>query len=412
MTDIYGYDNKKLNIIMFNMSAFYDWEHGIVNRNYYVLNELAKSDKVNKIIAVDFLPLRLKKTIKHYFQNILGQARKHEMIFGDLTSVCYQKSEKIWVYSTIDSFFSPKKVARELKKIQSRLNLHNVVYWSYNPFFTQFIDILEKDFFVFDAVDNWSAHPSYLKLMSREKILNNYKKIAGKADLIFTVAEELLGFYENFGRTKDVHWIPNGVDFEHYNNETLLARKNVLSEIKQPVIGYMGTIQERIDLDLLVKIANANPDKVLALCGPVWPSIAAEVKEKLATLTNVILPGRIAFDDAPGWISRFDVGIIPHKIDEFIKSTNPMKMYEYLACGKPVVSTPGAGIEMFKDEIYIANDEREFLEKIDLAFKEDSPEKRANRKKMVGAHSYENRVKQMLELLIEKIKPTRDAGSA
>ena len=403
MADIYGYDNERINIIMFNMSTFYDWDHGIVNRNRYVLNELAKDARVNKIIAVDFLPMSFKKAIKHYFLNILGQVRNHEMIFGDLTSACYQKTEKIWVYSTIDSFFSRKSVARELKKIQKRLNLYNVVYWSFNPFFTQFIDILDKDMFVFDAVDNWAEHPSYTKLMSKKEILKNYVKISEKADLIFTVSEELLGFYNDFGRKNDLHWIPNGVDFNHYNDQSLLARKNALSEIDKKVIGYMGTIQERIDIDLLENIAKANPDKVLALAGPVWPSVEAEVNAKLAGLPNVILPGRIAFDDAPSWISRFDVAIIPHKIDDFIKSTNPMKMYEYLACGKPVVSTPGAGIEMFKDEIYIAKDGREFLENIEKALKEDNPERRLKRQEIVRPHSWGNRVKEMLRYLQEKI---------
>lgn len=399
MADMYGYDNERMNIIMFNMSTFYDWDHGIVNRNHYILEELARSSEVGKIIAVDFLPMTLKKAAKHYFRNILGQVKDHEMIFGDLTSACYRRTDKIWVYSTIDSVFSFKTVAKELRKIQKKLNLYNVVYWSYNPLFTKFANELNGNRFVFDAVDNWAAHPSYTKLLSKNKIMANYKKISDKADLIFTVSEELLDFYKEFGRTKNVYWVPNGVDYAHYNNEQLLARPNALSDIGKKVIGYMGTIQERIDLDLVANIAKANPDKIVAMCGPVWPSVEKDVEKKLKGLENIILPGRIAYDDAPSWISRFDVGIIPHKIDDFIKSTNPMKMYEYLACGKPVVSTPGAGIDMFAQEIFIAGDEREFLGAIEKALNEDTEERRKNRRNLVLSHTWKNRVAQMLEYL-------------
>ena len=70
MPDIYGYDNEKVNIIMFNMSSFFDWDHGIVNRNYNILHSLEKDDRIGKIVGVDFLPIGWKKAVKHYFQNI------------------------------------------------------------------------------------------------------------------------------------------------------------------------------------------------------------------------------------------------------------------------------------------------------------------------------------------------------
>ncbi|MFH0988118.1 MAG: glycosyltransferase [Parcubacteria group bacterium] len=394
---------EKINIIMFNMSTFYDWDHGVVNRNWNVMNQLATDPRVEKIVAVDFLPIGWRKAIGHYLKNILFEVKTAEMVYGDLTSACYRRTDKIYAYTTIDSLFSMNTVANELKRIEKILNLKNIVFWSYNPMFIEFIGKLNEKLFVFDTVDNWTEHPGYTGLMRQKRLCNNYTTIATKADLIFTVSDELREFYKQLGRLSDVTWIPNGVDYGHFNNQELINRENPLSKIDKPIIGYLGTIEERVDLDLLVKIATEHPDKELVLCGPVWPSIKNEVHEKLGKLKNVKLIGRVKFDDAPSYVSRFDVAIIPHKLNGLVKSMNPMKMYDYLAAGRPIVSTPGAGIEMFKDNIYIANDATQFARLIDQALKEDSPEKQAARRASVRPHSWQNRVSRMLELVFSKI---------
>lgn len=381
------------------MSTYYDWEHGVVNRNYNILQNLAKSDQVGRIVSVDFFPIGFKKAVKHYFNNILREVRTAEMVFGDLTSACYQKTDKIYVYSTIDSIFSWKIIARELKKIKKELNLNNVILWSYNPIFTQFIDKLEEEIFVFDTVDNWAEHPSYVKLVGKSKLVKNYQRIADKADIIFTVSEELVDFYKTMKRHKDTHWVPNGVDFDHFNNETLLARENILTNIDKPIIGYLGTIQERIDFELITDIAKRHDDKIVALCGPIWDDVKTKV-EKLKQFPNIIFSnGRVKYDDAPSFINQFDVAIIPHKVNDFVKSMNPMKMYDYLACGKPIVSTPGAGIEMFKDLIYIAENNTDFIKLIDDAIDDDAAHLQERRRQEVQKHTWQNRVTEMLKII-------------
>lgn len=384
---------------MLDMSTFYDWKHGVVNRNYNILQNLAKNEEIGRIVAVDFFPIGLKKAAKHYFNNILREIKTAEMVYGDLTSACYQKSDKIYVYSTIDSLFSWKIIARELKKIKKELNLQNVILWSYNPIFTQFIDKLEDELFVFDTVDNWAEHPGYVKLVGKNKLLKNYQHIADKADIIFTVSEELVSFYKHLKRRKDTHWIPNGVDFNHFNDEVLLQKKNILTEIEKPIIGYLGTIQERIDFQLIADIAKYHDDKIIALCGPIWDGVKEEI-EKLKQFPNIIFShGRVNYEDAPSFINQFDVAIIPHKIDNFVKSMNPMKMYDYLACGKPIVSTPGAGIEMFNEFIYIAKNNEEFNKMIDAAINDDSAHLQERRRTEIQKHSWQNRVTEMLKII-------------
>lgn len=396
--------NGKINIVMFNMSTYFDWDHGVVNRNYNILQALTKDDRIGKIVAVDFLPIGWKKAVKHYLQNIIWEPKTAEMVYGDLTSACYQKTDKIFVYTTVDSLFSFKKVAKELRKVEKFLNLENIIFWSYNPMFIDFIGKLNEKMFVFDTVDNWTEHPSYTKMISKETLASNYQEIAYKADLIFTVSKELLAYYKEKQRTEDIFWVPNGVDFDHYNNPDLTEKDNILANIDEPIIGYLGTIQERVDLDIIEYLAKTHQDKKIALCGPIWPVVEEQVKDKLEKYDNIIFTNRVSYQDAPSYMQRFDVAIIPHKIDNFINSTNPMKMYEYLACGKPVVTTRGAGIDMFEDILYVTNDKRDFSDFINKALEEDSDEKIKLRKSRVKEHSWKNRVGQMTDKIFTKLE--------
>lgn len=396
-------NSNKFDLVMFNMSTFYNWDRGVVNRNYNILQALSTEDEIEKIIAVDFLPNTFKQAVKHYFQNILVEPKNHEMLYGDLTSACWQRSDKIYVYSSIDSFISHKIVGRELRRVEKILSLKNVVFWSYNPMFVDFIGKLNEKLFVFDAVDNWVEHPDYLKQMKKKKMLNKYKTIAQKADVIFTVSKDLLNFFKELGRTKDIYWIPNGVNYDHFNDPEKISQENELTKMEKKIIGYLGTIEDRVDIDLIVEIATKNPDKEIVLCGPVWPSIKKELDKKIGSLENVHTYGRIKFDLAPSYVNQFDVAIIPHKLNKFVNSMNPMKMYDYLACGKPVVSTAGAGTDMFKDHIYIANSNEEFINKINQALEEDSSDKQNARKEAVKKHSWRARADKMTEIVYNKL---------
>src|SRR3989339_864559 len=320
------HNDIKYDIVMFNMSSMYDWDHGIVNRNYNVVNTLEKREDIHRIISVDFLPIGIKKAIGHYFKNILWEIKNAEMIYGDLTSVCYQKSEKLFVYSTIDSIFSLKTVVRELKRIEKVLNLQNVIFWSYNTLFIDFID-----------------------------------------------------------------------------NENMADQQPKLDNCQGPIIGYLGTIEERFDIDLLVEVAKVNAEKTIAICGPVWDGVKKQMQNKTRNLENIIFTGRIDYKLAPAYLNKFDVAIMPHKVNDFVKSMNPMKMYEYLACGKPIVSTKVAGIEQFDDLIYSSNDTVEFINLITKALAEDNLDKQQKRRQASKNCSWDKRVQIMVDLIKTKL---------
>jgi glycosyltransferase involved in cell wall biosynthesis len=136
------------------------------------------------------------------------------------------------------------------------------------------------------------------------------------------------------------------------------------------------------------------------LIGPVWYPV---IEERLKKLPNIFFLGRKPYQEIPMYIQQFAVGIIPHKVDQFIKSTNPMKVYEYLACQKPVVATPGGDIEVFKDVVYVANDYQQFNDYVKEALAKDHEAIRQKRAEAVKEHGWAKKVDEMLSLIDQKI---------
>ncbi len=389
----------KYNVIMFNMSEFREWKSGIVNRNYHILHNLSEKDQINKIFAVDFLPYTKKRALRIYTQSIL-KSNGGKRIYMDLTSKLVEYSDKIYAYSTIDSIFSEQKVYKKINKIIKKKNIfkekYPILIWSYFPMFSGYFDYFKnfsvsKTINIFDTVDNWMEHPNFVNYTERLK--NNYDIISKKADYIFTVSKDLLNLFPD---TKNKTWIPNGVDINHFEKK---ADKKII-HVGHPIIGYVGTIEKRLDIELIKYLSLKNPEKSIVLIGPVWKN--TEVNE-LKSQDNVHFLGRKSYLELPYYMNEFDVSIIPHKIDKYTKSMNPLKLYEYLACGKPIVTTQIAGIEKFQELIYTAKTKEEFNEKINQALKENNRELEIKRKESVQNENWKNRVNQMLELVSTRL---------
>lgn len=428
-----------LEIVMFNMSSYVEWEKGVVNRNYHILQYLLKNEKVDRIIAVDFLPFTLKRAVRNFLENIIqgpaspnpakaGGGPRGRIVYRDLTTKCTKVSEKLFVFSTIDSVFSSTRVIKKLKLVLDKvaqlpnyprpegasLAPINIVaastqstrlVWSYFPMFVEYFDKLDQKLNIFDAVDNWIEHPSYKKCQKKLKL--NYQTIAHKSNLIFTVADSLVDFFKNLGREQDVYCVPNAVDFEKFQMPHSAPKD--MEKIPHPIIGYVGNIQNRVDIDLSEYLAQKNQDKSFVFIGPTWPvrfkkfrKPAIEI-QRLKKYRNVYFLGWKSYQETPDYIREFDVAIIPHKLDEFIKYTHSLKLLEYLACGKPVVSTPPSGVDKFSHLVYIAQDYRDFDEKIQKALSEDSLDLIELRLAAARENSWQSRGETMMAVVKSKI---------
>jgi glycosyltransferase involved in cell wall biosynthesis len=358
-----------------------------------------------------FCPLLL----RNYWQRIIYL--KGKTIYRDLTSRCVKvkKQEKeIYIVSIVDSVLSPQKITDKLNKILekiSQINNQNKpelkrIIWSFFPMFVEYLDNIKSDLTIFDAVDNWIEHPSFSKY--KELLKKNYQIITQKSDLIFTVAENLLDFFKEFGREKDIFWIANGVDTAHFKNKGA-NKPREFRKIKQSIIGYVGIIQQRLDIDLMEYLAQKNQDKSFVLIGPLWPVYfrkfrrsAVEIK-RLKKYKNINLLGRKPYKLSSNYINNFDLAISPHKVDNFSKYTNSLKVLEYLACGKPVVSTPLSGVERFSHLIYIAGDYEDFNKKLNQALENNNVELEQKRIEQAEKENWDGKIKEMVEIIENKL---------
>lgn len=389
------------NIIMFNMSTYADWESGITNRNRFILKELLKSSRVAKILCVDFLHTRKKRLLKDYWHGIVHPTYCTSSFVFSWNSRCCQVSEKLFVYSSIQHLFSPAKLLNETSGLLSRLDMQkSLLVWSYNPLFVEAFMQLPCDLHIFDTVDNWLTHTSY---QSQKKLLeDNYAMIANKADIIFTVSSSLLDFYATFGRTRDIFWIPNGVDMDIVREISPLpdSYHRFFQALQRPIFGYVGTINEdRLDVDLIASLAAKFQKASIVLVGPVWKGVRQSIQAKLARWSNIFFLGRVHSAHVPSMIHLFDVCLNPHRQSPFIQYVDVMKVYEYLALGKPVVSTHTQGMERFLGIVSLARDTEEFLQYTSEALQDTGQERREARKAWASQNSYAIRVRDMLHYI-------------
>jgi glycosyltransferase involved in cell wall biosynthesis len=267
--------------------------------------------------------------------------------------------------------------------------------WSYQAFAPEILDWPAR-VRVFDAVDDWSLHASYQK--EADFLRKNYDRISQKADVIFTVSA---GLAERFDPAK-TRWIPNGIDPAPFTKDWPMPSD--LAALPRPLIGYVGTVQERLDFALLKTVCRNHADKSFVFIGPVWKGVADQVASLSTACPNVHFLGRRPYEQTPAYLQAMDIAIIPHRLDAFLSSTNPMKMYDYLAAGKPIVSTPGAGTEAFAQHIVIAKDAAEFSEAINRALAADSPAQHQARQSALSGHLWSDRLAAMQAFLRDRLR--------
>jgi len=160
------------------------------------------------------------------------------------------------------------------------------------------------------------------------------------------------------------------------------------------VIGFVGNLESKIDIELLERIAKEFPDALLVLVGSCHANASVG---KLAWKSNVIMPGPVPYEEIGAWVRRFDVGIVPHLVNDLTKNMNPLKIFVYAVHGIPVVSTAVPNLPAWC-KLEIASSREEFLDRVKLILAESqaSPEREIN----ITLHSWEDRLKKPVSRIL------------
>ncbi|MEO7198826.1 MAG: glycosyltransferase [Dokdonella sp.] len=247
---------------------------------------------------------------------------------------------------------------------------------------------LDERLAVYYCIDDYAAHPG----VDRERIGACDEDLSRRADVLFVAPPTLLPAKRALN--PNTHFSPHGVDAALFGRarDPALPLPAEISDIRAPVIGYFGSLHAWIDLELIEWLARARPQWTFLLVGHAAVDVSA-----LAALSNVRLVGPKPYDELPAYAKAFDVAIIPYRLNRQVANANPLKLREYLATGKPVVSVRNAEIERFSEWVSLADSREEFLAGIETALANDTAEAAAKRCAAVAGQSWDARVDSVLD---------------
>jgi len=267
------------------------------------------------------------------------------------------------------------------------LNFGRRLSWFTVPHPAEMAGTVGDEFIVYYAVDDYAA----LAQVDRDRIRQFDDVLTSRADLVFVTSQSL--FDEKRSLNRNLNYSPHGVDFELFckAEDPDTPVPDGARGLRRPVIGYYGSIAGQMDLELVAYLAGQRSNWTFLLIGLVSVDPAI-----LRGLPNIHLVGPQPYQSLPGWAKAFDVAIVPYRRDRFVLRSNPLKIREYLATGKPVVSIRTPEIERFAEFILLADSNEEFLHKIDQALTGDSSELRQARMNSVRNCSWEARAESAL----------------
>lgn len=269
------------------------------------------------------------------------------------------------------------------------VQIRPVVYYS-NPTQVESIGSYNHSLLVFDSLDDTVEEFS--------SWMPYYDRAVASADLVLAASDKL------YSRAQEVNpctvLLPNGCDYDYFRRAGTgqLARPADLPGLKATVIGYIGAVASWCDLELLDALALAFPDCSLLIIGPLYNVHNIPLRPNLHWL------GYKDYDELIYYASCFDVGIIPFKTSAMTQAVNPIKMWEYMAMGIPVVATALPEISKYADIVYCSTGREDFINHVRQALQNEKGNRCEQGMALARENSWMARAKQMLKAIEEKFQ--------
>jgi hypothetical protein len=273
------------------------------------------------------------------------------------------------------------------------------IAWFMIPHLAPVVGCLGEQLSVYYCTDDYASMPG----VNAEAIRLMDAEMTSKSGVVFVSSETLLE--PKLRLNRETHVSPHGVDIEHFarTQDDRLPAPPEMSGLPHPIVGFYGLIEQWIDLDLIDFLARNRPQWTFVLIGRL-----ATPADKLLQRSNVHILGKRAYEDLPIYGKQFDVAIIPYRLDFQVMHANPLKLREYLAMGKAVVSVSTPEIERYADVIEIAHSREEFLAKLEhVLSRPSSPSEIQKRIDRVAGESWDARLNKVMEIVESKLRGKR-----
>ena len=284
-----------------------------------------------------------------------------------------------------------------LRWVLRRLDFHYVVLWLYTPHAGSLVGRFEESLSIYEGVDDFSATRG---LVHGPTIAALERDLVARVDLVIVTHRKLLE--TKLSLAKRVELVPNGADIDHFGraSSTEIITAPAVADLPHPVIGFHGWIQYWIDFDLIAYAAKAHPEWSFVLIGPIEPLARVD---KVRGLPNVHFLGKQPYAELPNYLAGFDVCVNPFVLGDLAEAVSPIKLYEYLASGKPIVSVDMPAAREFSDLVPLARTPQEFLSELERILshghKGRTAESSAARQAAVAGNSWSSRFDQVQTII-------------
>lgn len=382
---------EKLRIICF---AGCDWWYH--NRGLFCPQVMKRLAKDSRVLFINSLGMRIPS-----FRKDRNAAKKFVRKLRSILRFLRRAEDGMWVLSPI-SLPLGSRIGRKLNAFSVFLQVKlaavllgfrdPVVYIGCPPALGVAKKLGQRRFMIYERTDLFEEMPG----VERSYIASLDNELTSSADLVLYVNGAL--YKQGVGKNKNSLLLGHGVDFDFF----VKAAKSEhipedIANIPRPIVGFFGDISDKTsDLVLLEFAAEKLRDMSFVFVGPVSADVS-----RLKELPNVHFLGQKPYNQIPSYGKEFDVAIMAWNRNKWIEFCNPIKIKEYLALGKPVVSTYYPEIEPYSDVVYIARDYDEFISCIHEAVEEHDPAKEDQRRNRVKNETWDNKVEQ-IKTAIEK----------
>ncbi len=280
------------------------------------------------------------------------------------------------------------------------------IAWVYHPVYGDAVERLDKKLLVYDCVDNYAAFPKYRDkawLMEREK------RLCERADLVFTTSEPLYEIKRKYN-PENTFLVHNVGDAEHFNKalDPGCEIPHELEEIRKkgPVIGFVGAVSNyKLNLDWVMHVARQKPEYQVVLIGPIGMSDPNTNVKELEAIDNIHMLGVRSYQSLPQYIKGFDVAVIPYRLNDYTESVFPIKFFEFLASGKPVVISPLPSVKEFYDDVLVAHHGDEFVQHCEAVINgaETDISRQSRRLELAAENSWPKRIGELMRHIERKL---------